>query len=62
MMEYIRRYYNVPAKKGTRVLYDRKYGIITGSKNGLLRIRMDGDSYSELYHPTYHITYLEAQP
>lgn len=31
-MEYIRRAYNVPAKRGQRVRFQGKPGTITGSK------------------------------
>lgn len=58
MMEYIRKYYNVPAKRGGRVEYRGKLGTITGSVNGYLRILLDGESHSHRYHPTWEIKYL----
>jgi hypothetical protein len=57
-MEYIRKYYNVPAKRGGRVDYQGRLGIITGSVNGYLRIRLDGEKHSRRYHPTWKIKYL----
>lgn len=67
-MEYIRKSYGVPAKQGGRVRYTgdkgphktARYGTITGAHGSHLRIRMDGDSFSNIYHPTWEIEYLEA--
>jgi len=67
-MQYIRKTYGVPAKRGGRVAYidnnpngdgDIKImGTITGSRDAHLRIRLDGDRFSRNYHPTYNIEYL----
>lgn len=63
-IEYIRKTYGVPAWRGGRVIFHalegRTYGTITGSKNALLRIRMD-DGYRGLYHPTFKLEYLAPQ-
>ena len=64
--EYIRKAYGVPAKRGQRVRYtgDRgpnaipREGMITSAAGAKLRIRMDGESYSGIYHPTWEIEYL----
>jgi len=70
-LQYISTAYNVPAKKGQRVRYTgdkgpnkpAREGVITGAKGAHLRIRMDGDSFSNIYHPTWEIEYLqEPQP
>jgi hypothetical protein len=59
MMEYIRKFYNVPAKRGARIIYGASwYGTIVGSKGAYLRIRMDGENKIKSYHPTYLITYI----
>ncbi len=57
-MDYIRRYYNVPAKRGSRVRFKGKLGTITGSRYAYLRIRLDSEKSSRLYHPTWEIEYL----
>jgi|JI8StandDraft_1071087.scaffolds.fasta_scaffold248454_3 hypothetical protein len=65
-LDYIRTAYNVPAKKGGRVRYtgdctklgEPKLGTITGTEGARLRIRMDGDSFSNIYHPTWELEYL----
>ena len=58
-MEYIRKYYNVPAKRGARVLFGASsYGTIVGSKGSYIRVRMDGEKKIKSYHPVYLMTYL----
>jgi len=58
-MDYIRKYYNVPAKRGGRVIYASSgYGTIVGRYNTYLRIRIDGEKQIKLYHPTWNLTYL----
>lgn len=65
-LEYISNAYNVPAKKGQRVRYtgDKgpnatgREGVITGADGPHLRIRMDGESFSNVYHPTWELEYL----
>lgn len=56
-MEYIRVTYGVPAKRGARVKYGGAPGIITGALSGYLRIRLDGENRSKLYHPTWNLEY-----
>ena len=61
-MNWIRKTYNVPAKRGGRVVYsggsDDRYGTITGSRGQYLLIRLDGDKASLPYHPTWELRYL----
>jgi len=61
-MSYIRRYYNVPAKRGGRVLYTGwrtpLYGTIKSARGGYLRILLDGDTRTGSFHPTWEIEYL----
>jgi hypothetical protein len=71
-LEYIRRTYHVPAKRGGIIVYGASDGEsikarITGSRGHQLRARMmrnDGtfDKRAALFHPTWHITYLSARP
>jgi hypothetical protein len=60
-MDYIRRRYGVPAKRGARVKYFNTHGTITGSSNGRLRIKLDGEKHSFRFHPTWNIEYTETQ-
>jgi len=67
-LEYIRAAYAVPAKKGQWVRYTgvkgptakAREGVITGAEGAHLRIRLDGDSFSNIYHPTWEIEYLSG--
>lgn len=59
-MEYIRKTYGVPARRGMRVIADGKEGIITGAKcDCRIRIRLDGYSSSRPWHPTWHMKYFD---
>ena len=67
-MDYIRKAYGVPAKRGGRVvaldgIQRKTKGTITGSRGPYLRIRLDGWDYSQNFHPTSNIEYItEAKP
>ena len=66
-MAYIRKAYDVPAKRGMRIEYSGnlkrtgkpRTGTITGSFDARLLIRMDGESKAGIYHPTWRIKYLQ---
>jgi hypothetical protein len=70
-IDYIRKTYGVPAKRGGRVTYRDSNpngdgdievkGTITGARDGHIRVRLDGDTFSRNYHPTWQIRY-EAKP
>jgi hypothetical protein len=64
-MEWIRKAYNVPAMRGGRIEYTAvkppRRGKITGAQGGRLRIRLDGESRSSTYHPTWEIRYLDSK-
>lgn len=66
-MEYIRKTYRVPSKRGCRVEYlasdgELMEGTITGAVAGYLRIRLDGAKHSGRYHPTWALKYLPNGP
>ena len=60
-MEYVRKCYGVPAKRGMKVTYTGgsrpKTGVITSAPGAKLMIRMDGMEHSRPYHPTWKLTY-----
>lgn len=60
-MAWIRKNYGAPAKVGGRIEYTgndkAEHGTITGTRNGRLRIRLDGVSHSILFHPTWKLRY-----
>ncbi len=63
-MRYIRRYYKVPARRGARVEYtgesEPQQGTITSSEGARIRVRMDGEKHTGIYHPTWCMSYLPA--
>lgn len=60
-MAWIRKTYGVPAKRGMRVLYTgcgrHEYGTITSAQGGCLRVKLDGRKHSDIFHPTWELTY-----
>jgi hypothetical protein len=64
-MEYIRKHYGVPAKRGGKVRfapYGNRYlaceGVIVGSRGAHLKIRMGDEKRAGIYHPTCDLEYL----
>lgn len=55
-MEWVRRNYAVPAKRGGRVRFFGVEGTITSATH-YLRVRMD-DGRKVLLHPTWKVHYL----
>ncbi len=62
-MEYIRKYYKVPAKRGAKVRVTSSHGkdikfdgTIVASEGAYLRIKINGKVGT--YHPTWNIEYL----
>jgi hypothetical protein len=60
-MDYIRRTYGVPAKRGAIITYTGnttpQTGRIVGSTHGLLRVRFDGRRAICSLHPTWMVEY-----
>lgn len=63
-IDYIRRQYGVPAKKGGRVEYTGgatpEFGTICGAQGAHLTIRLDGMKHTLPYHPTWKLRYLDG--
>ena len=64
-MEYIRKFYGVPAKRGAKVRihvsYDKDVtfnGTIVASKGEYIKVKIPGGKKSLAYHPVDHIEYL----
>jgi hypothetical protein len=61
--DYFIKYYGVPAKKGCRIIYtggeEPKNGVIIGVKGPYLKIKLDGETYAGVYHPTWELQYLD---
>lgn len=63
-LEWVRKIYKVPAKRGQRVTYisenkPDKAGRITSGKSGYIYIWFDGDkcTHPAPFHPTWNIVY-----
>jgi len=62
-MQYIRDTYNVPAKRGMGITYqkcghgDPRRGWIVGSRGQYLRVRFAGNLGLFTLHPTWNIIY-----
>ena len=56
---YVRQRYGVPAKRGMRVTADGKPGRITSGAGHYIRVLIDGDKHSSLWHPTWRMVYHE---
>lgn len=62
-MDYIRRTYGVPAKRGARVQFTDAVkavqGTIVGSRGHYIRVRWDETGYTHTMHPTWMMVYLK---
>lgn len=58
--DYIRNYYGVPAKRGGKIEYEGKPGVITGTSGPHLMVRLDGAKHSLPYHPA-DLTYVDPE-
>ncbi|MER6830850.1 hypothetical protein ABT352_32990 [Streptosporangium sp. NPDC000563] len=59
--DYVRRYYQVPAYRGDRVIVDGKPGRIVGFRGAGLRVRVDEPPHLVLsYHPTWRVEYVDG--
>ena len=63
-MEYIRRYYRVPAKRGGRIEYtgdgEKELGTIRSARGSHLNVQLDGVNHTMPFHPTWKLRYLDA--
>jgi hypothetical protein len=57
-LEYIREVYNVPARRGMKVIAHGRNGIIVGAKGPHLRIKIQGEKNILSFHPTWEMEYL----
>ena len=56
-MEWIRKSYSVPAKRGMKVTVDGEAGVIASAKHGYIMVRFDGKKHAEPCHPTWRVEY-----
>ncbi|MFC0431079.1 hypothetical protein [Kutzneria buriramensis] len=60
--DYVRRYYGVPARRGGRVEFDGRPGVITSCPGAYVRVRLDGQHRSVPAHPAWRMRYLDSDP
>lgn len=58
-LEYIKTTYHVPAKRGGKVKFQGKPGIITGTRGPHVLVKFDGESKAKPCHPTWEMEYLD---
>jgi hypothetical protein len=63
-VEYVRKAYGVPARRGGRVEYTgdckTELGTIRSASGGHLNMRLDGVKHTIPFHPTWKLRYLDA--
>jgi hypothetical protein len=62
-MAYIRKYYNVPAKRGTHIKFTdfngvTWLGLIKSARDSRLRVKFYGLRETATLHPTWNIVYM----
>lgn len=63
-LDYIRKTYGVPAKRGARIRFtpskhETTEGVIVGARDQYLRVRFDNSpTRIATLHPTWEVTYL----
>ncbi|HGP4248533.1 TPA: hypothetical protein ACQT19_005347 [Pseudomonas aeruginosa] len=64
-MEFIRKAYAVPCKRGGQVIYrgrgTEERGTITSAKGAHLMIKLDGERKPRKFHPAWELQYLSEQ-
>lgn len=62
-LEYIRKFYDVPATEGERVIvFSGQRGAIIGAVDSYLLIRLDGEKRVKSFHPDWNIDYFSNCP
>jgi hypothetical protein len=60
-LKYIQDYYDVPAEKGQKVLYEGKEGTIVGASGPHLKVRFSDEKRDLILHPTWKVEYLPSE-
>ena len=60
--EYVRRMYGLTCKRGQRVTFNGKTGVIVSFPDQYVGVRLDGEKRTSRCHPTWEMDYepLEA--
>ena len=59
-LRQLREYYGVPLRRGARVKYQGRLGVVLSASGCHIRIRFDGQKrrHPAPFHPTFQIEYL----
>lgn len=61
-LDYVRRYYDVPAELDRRIVFDGQPVTIVGAEGGRLLVRFgDDDLGCSRLHPTWRVDYLDGK-
>ncbi len=60
-IDYVRRFYDVPAELERRIVFDGRPGVIVGAEGGRLLVWLDGDEHRVPVHPTWRVDYLDGK-
>ena len=50
-LDYVKRTYGVPVKRGQRVIHEGEHGTVTSGDGAHVRVRFDGRAFSVPCHP-----------
>ncbi len=57
-LDWVKKYYDLPfIKRGMRVQADGQMGTVTSGYGSYVRVRLDGEKRSDIYHPTWETVY-----
>jgi hypothetical protein len=59
-LKYIKDYYQVPANKGQKILYEGEIGEIVGASGPHLKVKFLDHKNPLILHPTWKIQYLDS--
>lgn len=60
-MEYIKETYSLPfLKRGLKILFDNKEGIVIGSHAAYIKVKFENGEINTL-HPTWNIAYFSGE-
>mgnify|MGYP001608882860 CR=1 FL=1 len=62
-LEYVRRYYGVPAELGKRVVYNGTPATIIGARHSYIIVWRDGEPWENavMAHPTWRMDYNDGK-
>lgn len=59
--DYVRRNYGVDFKRGDRVIFDGRPGVVVSFPDQYVGVRLDGDKHTSRCHPTWRLDHERAK-